>query len=193
MWHGILFIYVVVCSSCALYYKETHPASELIVKAMPGIKGGENLLFETRNYRIFLHAEDQRYLGRSTVWLKRACGSISCLSQEEWRELHEVMKIFERAVEQAFGAAMVNWSHLMNHGQRVRLPMAILFPPTLKTEGMRLSHWHGIPRYRKPVIVGGIIFTDPNFGSHYKADSRRNFTVSEKVQKEIILRIQEHL
>ena len=68
--------------------------------------------------------------------------------------MHEVIKKYEAAVKEAFGADLCNWSCLMNVAFRDLDPQPQV-------------HWHVRPRYSKSVIVQGKEYYDPNFGMHY--------------------------
>ena len=105
-------------------------------------------LFETTYWKIVL-LEDQRYLGRCVVALKRPCQNLSDLNASEVEDWHQVVKKLELVFGKTFGAAYFNWSCLMNTN-----------PDT------RQVHWHFRPRYYKPLKVGKRTFTDPNPGQH---------------------------
>src|SRR5689334_22003391 len=108
------------------------------------------LIFETKYWNIFL-SEDQTYLGRIKVILKRISPSLPDLSDEEFSDFHKVIKLYEHAVIKAFGAVMCNWTCLMNNAYQNN-------PPNPHV------HWHGRPRYNKPVQFADKTFIDPNFG-----------------------------
>jgi diadenosine tetraphosphate (Ap4A) HIT family hydrolase len=134
------------------------------------------LIFETDYWNVFL-SEDQTYLGRNVVELKRVCPSLSDLTNEEFADLHQVIKRYEAAVKKAFGATLCNWTCLMNHAYQQK-------PYTPHV------HWHGRPRYEKPVEFAGLIFEDKEFGYHYERKTNRE--VPEEVQDKIIEAIIQH-
>lgn len=111
------------------------------------------LLFETDHWRVNL-AEDQRYLGRCYVSLKRSCGDLADVTEEEMLDFLAVVRRFETLMREAFGATMFNWGCLMNNAYQ-------------EAEPKPQVHWHVRPRYEKVVTVAGETFEDPNFGHHY--------------------------
>jgi diadenosine tetraphosphate (Ap4A) HIT family hydrolase len=135
------------------------------------------LIFETKHWNIFL-SEDQTYLGRNVVELKRVSPSLSDLTDEEFADLHTVIKKYEFAVKKAFGATLCNWTCLMNHVYQKK-PYA----PHV--------HWHGRPRYEKPIEFAGLLFEDTSFGYHYERKTNRE--VSDEVQNKIIDAIKSHI
>lgn len=119
------------------------------------------LLFETDHWRVDL-AEDQRYLGRCYVSLKRSCGDLADVTEEEMLDFLAVVRRFETLMREAFGATMFNWGCLMNDAYQEADPKPQV-------------HWHVRPRYAVAATVAGETFEDPNFGHHYvreKADKR---------------------
>lgn len=158
-----LFFFTISCS-----HQNTSSLAPIALKVI-NIADNSNLIFETKFWRVILH-DDQAYLGRSIVRLKRSSGDLIFLTDEEWGELHEVIKIYELAVRKAFGATLFNWSCLMNHGYK--------FKPYTP-----LIHWHVRPRYKLPVSFAGLIFTDSKFGKHYARGSNRYVTkdIREKI------------
>ncbi len=52
-------------------------------------------------------------------------------------------------------------------------------------------HWHFRPRYDRKVEFAGLLFEDPEFGSHY--DKNRTLEVSDETKKKIIEKIKENL
>ena len=65
------------------------------------------IVYETKNWLVVLSSE-QLYLGRSVVFLKRECSSLQGLTLEEWDDLLAVIRKFEVAVKQEFGAEVFN-------------------------------------------------------------------------------------
>ena len=108
--------------------------------------GGEDVqVLQTEYWRAVLDA-DQRTLGKMFVTLLEHKESISELSDDEWRDLHEIMKRLEDSVKRAFGPSHFNWQCLMNNAVVTDEPTHV--------------HWHFHPRYKAPVEFDGEIFYD---------------------------------
>ena len=76
-------------------------------------KKKEYLLFTTDFWSAYL-ADEQDYVGRCVLVLKRHCGSLSELTDKEWLDLRCVVKCMESCFKSVLGATMCNWSCLMN-------------------------------------------------------------------------------
>lgn len=144
----------------------------------------QNVIFETEYWRIVLH-ENQSYLGRTIVCLKRPCGDIACVTQDELNEWHIIARMMQDAAHAAFGMDASNWDEtsfdwalLMNHAYRDD-------PPT------PLVHWHFVPRYRNPVTFAGEVFTDDRFGSNWREKPERK--VNQGIARHIIRAYQDEL
>jgi diadenosine tetraphosphate (Ap4A) HIT family hydrolase len=111
------------------------------------------LIFETPYWEVFL-SEEQNYLGRSVIVLKRGCGDLAELNTQEALDFFEIVKKLEDLFRRVFNATMFNWTCLMNHAYLVT-------PPRPQV------HWHFRPRYDHEVEFSGYVFKDPNFGKHY--------------------------
>jgi diadenosine tetraphosphate (Ap4A) HIT family hydrolase len=138
------------------------------------LSGATSSIFETEHWTAVLSPE-QGYLGSTFVGLKRHVSSLSELSDEEWAELHQVIKKFERAVHGAFGAQVFNWVCLMNNAFKAAEPKPHV-------------HWRVRPRYDARVQVGEHVFADPNFAHHY--DKHHTARVDEVVRSQIQSAIQ---
>jgi diadenosine tetraphosphate (Ap4A) HIT family hydrolase len=136
------------------------------------IKTDNNPVLETK-YWIVLLAEDQAYFGRCYVTLKRHCGDLVDLNDQEWSDLHKLIHKLESSVKNAFGATLFNWTCLMNMAYQNKP-----YDPHV--------HWHFRPRYDHPVNFGGLVFEDPEFGHHYAREHERSCEVSKEVQQKII-------
>ena len=136
-----------------------------------------NLIFKTKYWKVFLH-EEQSYLGRSVVVLKRHSPNLSDLSAGEWNDLHELIKKTESLFQKTFGSRLLNWTCLMNDAYQNN-------PPNPHV------HWHIRPRYAHEVIFSGKTFEDPDFGHHYNRDRKEK--VSLETQQLIIKKIKENL
>ncbi len=111
------------------------------------------LLYEDEYWMLFL-ADEQDYIGRSILVLKRHCASLSELNEEEWKVLHNLIQRFETCALQVLGADVCNWSCLMNNFFKEEVPNPHL-------------HIHCRPRLKKPVVVGDNTYADTEFGHHY--------------------------
>ena len=110
-----------------------------------------NLIFETPYWAIFL-APNQSNIGTCVVALKRCCGTLDGLNNEEWLDFGKIVKKLEYSVKIAFKPVMSNWGALMNADYLVENP-----DPHM--------HWHFIPRYTEKIQFQGLIFEDKYFGS----------------------------
>lgn len=131
----------------------------------------DNLLWETEYWQVIL-SEDQAYLGRGVIVLKRRpCTSLPELRDEELLDLkNNVMIPYEAALKKAFGAEMFNWSCLMNNAYQNT-------PPDPHV------HWHVWPRYRNTVEVDGEKFIDEHFGHYIPLATKR--LLSEELRRSI--------
>lgn len=123
-------------------------------------------------------AEDQYYLGRCFVTLKRHCSDLADLSEEEQKDFFEVLKNLEDAIKKSFGAVLFNWGCLMNNAFKEKS-----WNPHV--------HWHVRPRYDKVVDFSEIVFEDKEFGSHYQRRTDRKLPY--ETIKEIIDKIKSNL
>jgi diadenosine tetraphosphate (Ap4A) HIT family hydrolase len=139
------------------------------------VKEAKNPVLETKYWKVLL-ANDQAYLGRCYVSLKRHCGDLAELKTEEWNELLVIIHKLEKSIMMAFGADLFNWTCLMNMAYQNS-------PPNPHV------HWHFRPRYSRPINFAGLTFEDPEFGSHYARETERSFEVPESVQREILEKI----
>ena len=131
----------------------------------------ELTIFETDHWKVVLNVEDQTYLGRSVVVCKRAAASLSDLTEEEWSDFHQAVKIFELSAKRGLGVTMFNWTCMMNAAYQQAPPDAHV-------------HWHVRPRYNHPVDFGGEHWIDENFGHHYERKTNRE--ISDQVAKDIM-------
>ena len=111
------------------------------------------LLGETPAWRICL-APNQSLLGRSVIHLKRHAGDLADLTETEALEFLNVVRGFENALSVVYKATMFNWSCYMNLAYRES-------PPDPHV------HWWAVPRYGHAVVIDGVPFDDPQFGSPY--------------------------
>lgn len=138
----------------------------------------EFVLFETKYWKIIL-SDEQSYLGRCVILLKRDCGELSKLSSDELLDFHEnIVKKLESTFKKAFDATMFNWSCLMNNAYQAENPKPYV-------------HWHFRPRYDHSVTFEGVEFLDPYFGHHYNRE-RKNF-ISKELKSKICDEVKKYL
>lgn len=120
---------------------------------------------------------DQTYFGRCVVVLKRKCGDLADVTNEEMIDLLEnVVRKLESAFRKAFGATMFNWACLMNNAYQEK-------PPDPQV------HWHLRPRYDRIVEFEGETFVDSDFGHHYERHTER--VVGDDIREKIIMKLRE--
>lgn len=132
----------------------------------------------TTNYWTVGVIPDQPYLGRALITLLTHKGSLPELTDEEWAEFISIVRQLEPAYEKAFGAKPLNIGNFMNHGYRDDPPHPHI-------------HWQIFPRYKEPVQLAGLTFTDDRYGNFYDDDARR--PVDDIVVKEIVARLRDAL
>ena len=115
---------------------------------IPGSYG--NLIFETEYWQIYL-APSQRFLGTCVIVLKKQCGNLRELNDEEWTDFIEIIEKLEASLNKVFSPTLFNWSCFMNSAHRTN-------PPNPEV------HWHFIPRYNYKIEFEDLIFEDPDFG-----------------------------
>ena len=71
------------------------------------------LLSDTKYWTLYL-ADEQDYIGRCIIVLKRHCGSLPELKDDEWMELILLIQKYETCIKTVFHAEHYNWSCLMN-------------------------------------------------------------------------------
>ena len=138
----------------------------------------EFMLFETKFWKVIL-SEEQSYLGRCVILLKRDCGELSKVTSDELLDFHEnVVKKLESTFKKVFDATMFNWGCLMNNAYKKENPKPHV-------------HWHLRPRYNHDVEFAGKKFQDPDFAHHYNR-GRKDF-VSKELLKKISDEIKKYL
>ncbi len=132
---------------------------------------------ETAFWSVFL-SDEQDYIGRCILVLKRHCGSMPELTNDEWDELRGLVCKVETCLKAVLGAALCNWSCLMNSFYKEPAP-----DPHL--------HIHVRPRYDRPVTLNGRTYTDSGFGHHYAL--KKSGAISAEDRDEVFLRLKEWL
>ena len=123
-------------------------------------------VYESTSWSVFL-SDEQDYIGRCILVLKRHCGSLSELTDAEWEELRELIRKVETCLKTVLGATLCNWSCLMNSFYK-------------KTDPDPHLHIHVRPRYDKPVMLNGSAYTDSEFGHHYALNKSGAIPVKDK-------------
>lgn len=116
--------------------------------------------------------EDQYYLGRSLVKLKRHAEDLTDLTEEERKEFFEkVLPQLEKALENLFSPDFYNQATLGNDCHHF--------------------HFHIVPRYSSPRTFEGEKFVDEAWENHYAQKSGKE--LSEKIFNKIEARVAEEL
>ncbi|MCR4885048.1 MAG: HIT family protein [Clostridiales bacterium] len=134
-------------------------------------------VYETAYWSVFL-SDEQDYIGRCILVLKRHCGSMSEMTDDEWKELRELICKVETCLKTVLGATLCNWSCLMNSFYKESAP-----DPHL--------HIHVRPRYEAPVMVNGRTYIDSEFGHHYAV--KKHVEISDKDREEVYTRLKKWL
>ncbi|MEM9336656.1 MAG: hypothetical protein AAGA35_02270 [Patescibacteria group bacterium] len=108
--------------------------------------------------------ENQGYLGRCIVWCDRENAlELTDVTEEEYLELLEIIKLWQQATKDCFEAEWHNYSFLGNITAHL--------------------HGHLVPRYSGSRTFAGITFTDALWGQRYQTDT--SFVTPEPVLKKI--------
>ena len=134
-------------------------------------------LYEGNFWSVFL-SDEQDYIGRCVLVLKRHAGSLSDLTDAEWDELRDLTRKVEACLKEVLGATLCNWSCLLNSFYKAPAP-----DPHL--------HIHVRPRYAKPVTINGNTYSDGEFGHHYAQKKRPE--ISDKDKEEVFTRLKDRL
>ena len=134
-------------------------------------------MYESVFWSVFL-SDEQDYLGRCILVLKRHCGSMSELTDDEWEDLRKLICKVETCLKTVLGAILCNWSCLMNSFYKESEPNPHL-------------HIHVRPRYDEPVTVNGRTYIDGEFGHHYAV--KKFGKIPAKDREELFTRIKEWL
>ena len=134
-------------------------------------------VYESKSWSVFL-SDEQDYIGRCILVLKRHCSSLSGLTEDEWDELRHLVCKMEACLKDVLGAALCNWSCLLNNFYKEAAP-----DPHL--------HIHVRPRYDKPVVLNGNTYTDSEFGHHYAL--KKSGVIPAKDMEVVFIRLKERL
>ncbi len=136
-------------------------------------------LFETKYWNVVL-LEEQRYLGRSVVELKRECGDLADLTEEEILDFFQIIAKMQDLLRKTFDATMFNWACLMNNAYQEVTPKPQI-------------HWHFIPRYNHEVTFVSETFKDINFGHHHLKNGEGDRIVSPELRTKIAEELRNNL
>ena len=134
-------------------------------------------VYESSLWSVFL-SDEQDYIGRCILVLKRHCGSMSEMTDDEWEELRRLVCEVETCLKTVLGATLCNWSCLMNSFYKESDPNPHL-------------HIHVRPRYDKSVMINGNTYIDSEFGHHYALKKSR--IMPDKDMEELIGRIRRYV
>ncbi|MBA3732956.1 hypothetical protein H0W91_01105 [Patescibacteria group bacterium] len=133
----------------------------------------EWILKEYKYWTLLLHSEEQRYLGRSYIWLLREgeMQKFSDTTDEEYTELKLIIQEYEKAIGVLWKPDFMNYAWLANlfidHGGH--------------------GHLHLIPRYEKEREFSGHVFVDTRWGKNYSPADKFDVPVEilEKIRDSI--------
>lgn len=163
---------------------KTQPQDNLNTECITCTKPSEdarNILF-TEHWKALLHPT-QNLLGSCLVAPIRHVHRLCDLTPEENQEFHELIQIFEPALENAFGADLINFMCLRNWAFREDDPD----PPFKDGKPNPHVHWHVFTRYKEPVEFEGLTFEDPDF-SHpivFKPNTQSTKLIKDKIIQQI--------
>eukprot|EP01088_Endostelium_zonatum_P014858 TRINITY_DN3406_c0_g1_i1.p1 TRINITY_DN3406_c0_g1~~TRINITY_DN3406_c0_g1_i1.p1 ORF type:complete len:151 (+),score=31.32 TRINITY_DN3406_c0_g1_i1:250-702(+) len=134
-------------------------------------KYAKYLIKEFNLWSLFIQ-ENQSYLGRCVIWCKRAKAlDLTDATEEEQKELFEVIKIAKDALTKAFNPDWFNYAFLGNETAHL--------------------HCHLIPRYKRTIQIQNVNFEDKNWGHNYITDP--NFIISEELLQDLKNKIKQHI
>lgn len=111
------------------------------------------LLYENEFWSVYL-ADKQDYIGRCIVVSREHKESLSELSSSQWMALKDIVDALEALLKNELGAAMLNWSCLMNDAYKTTPPQPHV-------------HFHVRPRYAAPIRIDDTCYHDAEFAHHY--------------------------
>jgi diadenosine tetraphosphate (Ap4A) HIT family hydrolase len=148
----------------------------------PGPQEADCQIYDGEFWRVALRVGNQALLGTSFITLKDHKQSLRELSLEEDIEFVKIRNSLSDALEQTFDPDVLNISCLMN--------LAFNNPDDDPDfEPQTHVHWHVKPRYSQPRQIGGVIFTDPEFGKYLRTP--RTEAVSPELGKLIASKVRE--
>lgn len=119
------------------------------------------IIYKNKFWTLVFHKQD--YLGRRCVMAtNRHVDNFNKLSNEELISLREMLKSLEDTPQDLYGCSMLNWCCNMNNVYSSNNPEPHV-------------HIHIRPRYKQPVIINNIKYTDNEFGAHYDRFAKIQF------------------
>ena len=115
---------------------------------------------------------NQNLLGKCFLVLRRHSEVVSELSEDEWADLHQQLRIVSQALIEAFSPDHFNYAFLQNQDRHV--------------------HLHLIPRYSQVQTFAGFQFDDPDYPAHYVVPGARR-SVSEDLLEKIAEEVGTHI
>lgn len=137
----------------------------------PPYRYKDSYIADFEHWRLVLH-ENQYFLGRCLIPLKRHVEDFFDISKAELDEVYSIINRLRAVARESFGADMCNYAmlgNIVNH-----------------------AHVHFIPRYSKPQVFAGVTFEDANWGKNY-APYDTGFVIPQKAKLEIVSTIKEAL
>jgi diadenosine tetraphosphate (Ap4A) HIT family hydrolase len=109
--------------------------------------------------KVVLHP-DQTLPGSCLVVPRRHVGELRLLIDDEWSALRAALVAIDEVLRSRLGAANLNTLQMGDWAFRADDPV----PPWVDGSPSPHLHWHVLPRYSGPVVVGGETFADVDFG-----------------------------
>ncbi len=135
------------------------------------------ILFEDEHWAVYL-ADEQDYVGRCIIVLKRHAGTLSELSVAEWTDFQSIIQRVESCLKTTLGADLCNWTCLLNNFYKDDNPNPHV-------------HLHCRPRYSKPVVINGNSYIDEEFAHHYAL--RKSSQITDEDRQNIYRKMREFL
>jgi|SRR3989344_4593219 len=137
----------------------------------------ENKIDQSEYWNIYL-SNNQTYLGRCLIALKRHASDLAELEKVEWQDFINLVERIEKSMTRSFEPTLFNWACLMNNAYQEIIPNPHV-------------HWHLVPRYSHVVEFDGEIFEDLEFGHHYNSQKSKN--IPPNLRQILISRIKKNL
>lgn len=132
-------------------------------------RDNKNLVIKEYDYWTSELCNNQAYLGRCLVILKRHTEDLFDITKDEAEELFNISKSTRDSLVEIFKPDLFNYGSLGNFIKHV--------------------HLHIIPRYSKPRLFNGMEFVDAKWGDFYYPYDK-NFKTSDAILANIVDKIQ---